>query len=62
MQTYIFNSSLEVIKAIFSEIVDQMNDIITNIYGNYFCQKFFSVLDDEDRKTFLKKVMFLIMK
>lgn len=56
MQTYIFNSSNEVIKAIFTELADFMNEIITNIYGNYFCQKFFCVLDNEDREIFLKKV------
>lgn len=56
MQTYIFKSSSEVIKAIFSEIAGFMNEIITNVYGNYFCQKFFCVLDNKDRKTFLKKV------
>ncbi len=58
MQSYIFRSSSEVIKAIFTEIADFMNEIITNIYGNYFCQKFFCVLDSEDRKFFLKKVSF----
>jgi len=56
MQTFIFKSSNEVIKAIFTELSDYMNEIITNIYGNYFCQKFFCVLDNEDRKKFLKKV------
>ena len=56
MQTYIFKSSSEVIKVIFSEIADFMNEIIINIYGNYFCQKFFCVLANEDRKYFLKKV------
>jgi hypothetical protein len=59
MQIYIFNSSAEVIKAIFTEIAHFMNEIITNIYGNYFCQKFFRVLDNDDRKIFLKKVFFL---
>jgi len=56
MQTYIFKSSMEVIEKIFLEIVENMNDIITNVYGNYFCQKFFCVLNNEDRKIFLKKV------
>lgn len=58
MQTYIFKSSPEVIKAIFTELADFMNEIITNVYGNYFCQKFFCVLDNEDRIIFLKKVFF----
>jgi len=58
MQIYIFKSSLEVIKKIFTEISNNMNDIITNVYGNYFCQKFFCVLENEDRITFLKKVNF----
>lgn len=66
MQNYIFKSSLGVIKKIFTEISDNLNDIITNLYGNYFCQKFFCVLDFDDRKIFLKRVnlsfYFLIKK
>lgn len=41
---------------IFEEISIHMNDIITNVYGNYFCQKFFCVLDNKDREIFLKTV------
>jgi len=60
MQTYIFKSSKDVIKRIFLEIVNNMNEIITNVYGNYFCQKFFCVLDNDDRKIFLKKVIYFL--
>lgn len=56
MQNYIFKSSELVIKNIFEEISVHLNDIITNVYGNYFCQKFFCVLDVEDRLVFLNKV------
>ena len=56
LQTYIFKSNLEIITKIFKELSNHLPDIITNVYGNYFCQKFFLTLKDEDRILFLEKV------
>jgi uncharacterized protein YbcC (UPF0753/DUF2309 family) len=56
LQTYIFKSNLEIITKIFKELSYHLPDIITNVYGNYFCQKFFLTLKDEDRILFLEKV------
>ena len=56
LQTYIFKSTVDVIKKIFTELADHIPEIITNVYGNYFCQKFFLTLEDSDKVIFLKKV------
>lgn len=56
LQTYIFKSNLDIITKIFKELSNHLPDIITNVYGNYFCQKFFLTLQDDDRILFLKKV------
>ena len=56
LQTYIFKSNLEIISKIFKELSGHLPDIITNVYGNYFCQKFFLTLQDNDRILFLQKV------
>jgi hypothetical protein len=57
LQTYIFKSNIEIITKIFKEISDHIFEIITNVYGNYFCQKFFLTLTDVDRILFLQKVI-----
>lgn len=60
LQTYIFKSNLDIVSKIFLELSDNLPDIITNVYGNYFCQKFFLTLQDDDRILFLKKVSYSI--
>ena len=57
LQTYIFKSNMNIVAKIFKELSDHLPDIITNIYGNYFCQKFFLTLPDDDRILFLEKVI-----
>lgn len=61
LQTYIFKSTLDVIKKIFSELAEHVPEMITNVYGNYFCQKFFLTLEDFDKITFLQKVKNIIL-
>lgn len=56
LQSYIPKSSKDIIKKILNELLEHLNEILINIYGNYFCPKFFSVLDSEDRLKFLEKV------
>lgn len=58
LQTYIFKSNIEIVTKIFKELSNNLPDIITNVYGNYFCQKFFLTLQDEDRILFLQKVIY----
>ena len=62
LQTYIFKSTLEVIRKIFIELSEHLPEIITNVYGNYFCQKFFLTLVDNDRILFVQKVKILLNK
>lgn len=58
LQTYIFRSNIEIVGKIFREVCDHLPSIITNVYGNYFGQKFFLTLNDDDRLIFLKRVNF----
>ena len=57
LQNYISNSPQEVIVQIFDEIKKHISDLIVDQYGNYFCQKFFTCLPNENRVEFLEMVI-----
>jgi hypothetical protein len=60
-QKYLTNTGPLIIKNIFNEIQLQMNELILDIYANYFCQKLFEVLQKEERMVFLKEVIFYLI-
>jgi hypothetical protein len=53
LQRALAHTSPCIITVIFSEIEQGIPDLMTDSYANYFCQKFFSVLDENDRLRFL---------
>lgn len=55
-QKYISNSSKNVIKRIYLTIQNNLYELITDFYANYFIQKFFLRLEDETRNDFLMMV------
>ena len=57
-QKYLKNTSNNIIGAIFSELKGNLKSLITDLYANYFCQKFFGFLDKRDRIRFLQEVKF----
>jgi hypothetical protein len=56
LQKYLNKTSGLVIRLIFNEIINDLNDLLIDSYANYFCQKIFGLLDHEDRLRFLTKV------
>jgi hypothetical protein len=56
LQYYLENTSQEIIHLIFLEIKDNIEELLFDIYANYFCLKIFYFLIEEDRIIFLKKI------
>ena len=56
LQFYLENTSQEIIHLIFLEIKDNIEDLLFDIYANYFCLKIFYYLNEEDRINFLKNI------
>ena len=56
-QKYLKNTNYYIITQIYEEVFNFLNELMTDSYGNYFCQKFFGCLNDEDRTNFMKKVI-----
>jgi hypothetical protein len=55
-QKYLRNTSINIIAVIFMELQCNFKYLITDMYANYFCQKFFGFLEKRDRLRFLKEV------
>jgi hypothetical protein len=60
-QKYLKNTSSLILKSIFNELKYELNELMIDQYANYFCQKFFGFLDQDDRIYFLKEVKILII-
>lgn len=45
-----------ILSKIFQEIKERLPELMTDMYANYFCQRFFSFLNDEERIEFLSQV------
>jgi hypothetical protein len=56
-QKYLKNTSVNIISAIFSELKGNLKTLITDLYANYFCQKFFGFLEKKERVRFLQEVI-----
>jgi len=57
LQTSLKNDSYMIIKTIFNEVEDSLNELIVDSYANYFCQRLYEHLKSQDRIIFLKKVI-----
>lgn len=50
---------MEVISKIFEEIKTKLHCLFNDTYGNYFCQKFFCSLTEQERLSYLENVIIL---
>ncbi len=56
LQYYLDNTPSEIIHLIFLEIKNELDDLLFDIYANYFCLKIFYFLNEDDRIIFLKNI------
>ena len=56
LQLYLEQTKQEIIHLIFKEIVNDLNELILDIYANYFCLKIFYYLNNKDRLLFLYNI------
>ena len=56
LQKALQNTETSILVRIFEEIKENVHQIMIDSYGNYFCQRFFSYLNKENRIIFLKHV------
>ena len=56
LQFYLENTSQEIIHLIFLEIKDDIEELLFDIYANYFCLKIFYFLNNEDKIIYLKNI------
>jgi hypothetical protein len=52
----------EVLHLIYIELSPNLEELIIDPYGNYFCKKFFTYLNEEDRIDFLKTISKSLIK
>ena len=52
-QRYLKNTHYSILHLIFSEIKKNLNQLLKDIYSNYFCKKLFRNLSQNDRKEYL---------
>ena len=52
-QNYLKNTHSDIIHQIFMEISPHLPEIISDSYANYFCKRFFTLLNQKDRIDFL---------
>lgn len=57
LQKALKNTESAIIYKIFDEIKERLNEIMTDMYGNYFCPKLFSFLDSKRKIEFLEQVI-----
>ena len=55
-QTYLVKTPPDIIHAIYIEIKNNLYDIMCDFYGNYFCKKFFGMLNKKDRVDFILSI------
>ncbi len=56
IQKNIKKTKNKILSLILEEIAPFLNSLIIDPYANYFCQKFFSLLNNKDRIIFLKQI------
>ena len=56
------NTSEEIVHLLYIELSQNLEEIITDPYANYFCKKFYVNLSQEDRIDFLNKIKNSIIK
>lgn len=56
LQKAMKNTTDTIISRIFDEIKDHIHDLMIDSYGNYFCQKFFSCINDNEKVEFLNNM------
>ena len=61
-QNYLKKTPSDIIHFIFIEIKGHIVDIMCDFYGNYFCKKFFGVLNKKDRIDFINAIKSYFVK
>ena len=56
LQFYLDQTNEDIIHLIFLEIANDLEELILDIYANYFCLKIFYFLNKEDRMIFLHNI------
>ena len=56
LQFYLDQTNEEIIHLIFMEFANELEELILDIYANYFCLKIFYFLNQEDRMLFLYNI------
>ena len=56
IQSSLKKTDYKIILKIFYEIIQDIPVLITNLYANYFCQKIFQILKNEERGLFLCQI------
>ena len=55
-QKYLKSTHCDILHQIFLELNDNLEELITDPYANYFCKRFFTYLNQKDRIDFLKQI------
>ena len=55
-QKYLKNTHSDILHQIFVELSQNLEELITDPYANYFCKRFFTYLNQKDRTDFLKGI------
>ena len=61
-QKYLKTTHSDILHQIFVELSQNLNELITDPYANYFCKRFFTFLNQKDRIDFLKDIEQSIVK
>ena len=61
-QKYLKSTHSDILHQIFVELNQNLEELITDPYANYFCKKFFTYLNQKDRIDFLKGIEKSIVK
>jgi hypothetical protein len=56
LQNCFAKTDKQIVSQIFNEILPELYCLITDCYGNYFCQKFFNFVNAEEKLVFLKEL------
>ena len=55
-QKYLKSTHCDILHQIFLELYNNLEELITDPYANYFCKRFFTYLNQKDRIDFLKQI------
>ena len=55
-QKYLKSTHCDILHQIFLELNNNLEELITDNYANYFCKRFFTYLSQKDRIDFLKQI------